>query len=358
VHELRHLHRLVPAHGDRAARRDRAGPAGGGARVPARQQPTAADVVIVGCAPGAARATRPHAAGARLLSVPCVGAMHSSTVEFLLRGGAGGVLVAGCREHDGRTREGVTWAEQRLFEGRKAELKERVDGRRVRLVQATHLGRAYGCTPRVTAFAGEIEALERLDDGGTARPGGAVPGSGRRRGSPRHEAVLAVLCTAALTLAIAGAGEGAVHARRRTRRAALLVAHERAARENCRQRTQAELEALPVHMRTPEVCSRDAASYRWSVASGSCRPTRCTLVRGGAKGDRPLFVLEERALPPGLHRVRVDLQRTRRRRGAAGDAGHTSRARSRGGCSSSRWTPTRADCIALRSRRTAGRRRA
>jgi hypothetical protein len=33
--------------------------------------------------------------------------------------------------------KGVTWTEERLFEGRKADLKQRVDRNRVRLVQAT-----------------------------------------------------------------------------------------------------------------------------------------------------------------------------------------------------------------------------
>jgi ferredoxin/coenzyme F420-reducing hydrogenase delta subunit len=127
----------------------------------ARERPTAGDVVIIGCTWSGA-ADEAARCGARLLSVPCIGALHSSTVEFLLRGGAGGVLVAGCREHDGRTREGVTWAEQRLFGGRKAELKERVDGRRVRLVEAS-LTEGVRLHAAVTAFAAEIDELDRLN---------------------------------------------------------------------------------------------------------------------------------------------------------------------------------------------------
>lgn len=133
----------------------------------AREQPGAGDVVIVGCQWSAAGAAAERS-GARLLGVPCVGAMHTSTVELLLRGGAGGVLVMGCPEHDGRTREGVTWTEQRLFEGRRSELKDRVDASRVRLVQAT-IGEAARMHAAVVAFAEELEALnatseeERLD---------------------------------------------------------------------------------------------------------------------------------------------------------------------------------------------------
>jgi ferredoxin/coenzyme F420-reducing hydrogenase delta subunit len=123
----------------------------------AGEQPGERDVVIVGCSWSAARAEAERC-GARFLSVPCVGAMHSSTVELLLRGGAGGVLVVGCPEHDGRTREGVTWTQERLFEGRTAELKERVDRDRVRLVQAS-LGEGVVLHAAALAFAADIEAL-------------------------------------------------------------------------------------------------------------------------------------------------------------------------------------------------------
>src|SRR5690606_30390113 len=89
---------------------------------------------------------------------PCIGTLHTSAVELLLRGGAGGVLVVGCPEHDGRTREGVTWTEQRLFHGRPADLKARVDRNRVRLVQAT-LGEHVRLHTAATTFAAEIDAL-------------------------------------------------------------------------------------------------------------------------------------------------------------------------------------------------------
>jgi len=122
-----------------------------------RVAPGPRDIVIVGCEWSAAAAVAERT-GARLFPVSCVGAMHSSTVELLLRGGAGGVLVAGCPEHDGRTREGVTWAEQRLYGGRAADLKPRVDRQRLRLVQAA-LREGVVLHAATLAFAAEIEAL-------------------------------------------------------------------------------------------------------------------------------------------------------------------------------------------------------
>jgi ferredoxin/coenzyme F420-reducing hydrogenase delta subunit len=123
----------------------------------ARERPGASDVVMIGCTWSSA-AVVAERSGAKLLSVPCVGTVHSSMIETLLRGGAGGVLVAGCMEHDGRTREGVTWTRERLYEGRAAELKPRVDRDRIRLVQAT-LSDGVRLHAAVDAFRTEIEAL-------------------------------------------------------------------------------------------------------------------------------------------------------------------------------------------------------
>lgn len=82
-----------------------------------------------------------------------------------------------------------------------------------------------------------------------------------------------------------------------------------ASRDECRARTQQELDALPVHMRSPEECTRDAASYEVIARIGSLAPDTIRLARGGARGDRPIFILNDRKLPPGQHHVRVDVQR-------------------------------------------------
>ena len=82
------------------------------------------------------------------------------------------------------------------------------------------------------------------------------------------------------------------------------------ARESCRTLTQQELDALPVHMRTPKICTRIATSYALVIRIDEQPPDTIHLVRGGVKGDRPLFVLEQRTLPEGTHRIRTGLERT------------------------------------------------
>ena len=75
--------------------------------------------------------------------------------------------------------------------------------------------------------------------------------------------------------------------------------------ETCRARTQAELDALPVHMRTLEVCDNETRAYRLVVQLDTDASDTTRVRRGGAKGDRPLYVLREVRLPPGRHHVRI-----------------------------------------------------
>jgi len=94
-------------------------------------------VVLVTCARGAGGLDRsPDVDGAPVYPIGCAGNLHTSVLEFLIRSGVQGVLIAVCPARDCWYREGVRWLEQRVYHRREAELQERVDRRRVRLVQA------------------------------------------------------------------------------------------------------------------------------------------------------------------------------------------------------------------------------
>ena len=88
--------------------------------------------VLICCdqTPAAARAVL-AARGVAIRTVPCVGNLHSSVVELLIRAGAAGVMVAGCPPRDCVGREGPKWLDARLYLDREAELQARVDRRRV-----------------------------------------------------------------------------------------------------------------------------------------------------------------------------------------------------------------------------------
>lgn len=119
-------------------------------------EPDPDGVVVVGCEQGGAGGGG-HRASAELL-VSCAGNLHTSVVELLVRAGWGGVLVVACPPRDCWSREGPAWLEARMYGDREAELRERVDRRRVRLVHAA-AGRPGTVADAVRAFRADVRAL-------------------------------------------------------------------------------------------------------------------------------------------------------------------------------------------------------
>lgn len=75
--------------------------------------------------------------------------------------------------------------------------------------------------------------------------------------------------------------------------------------QDCRRLSPAELEALPMHMRRPEVCETRALPYRLHVRIDGRTMLEGTYTAAGIRGDRPLTVDEEFAVPAGEHEVAV-----------------------------------------------------
>ena len=125
------------------------------------------DVVLVACDRGAQRAaTRGELGDTPVFPVPCAGNLHTSVVEYLVRTGVGGVLVAACPPRDCWSREGPRWLHERLFAQRPAELKARVDPKRVRVAYAAeaeglHLIAALDAYRR---YVRALEAAQGEDD--------------------------------------------------------------------------------------------------------------------------------------------------------------------------------------------------
>lgn len=117
-------------------------------------------IVVFACEQGAARA-RPalEALGGAVMPVPCVGNLHTSTVEFAVRRGGAGALILTCPARDCWSREGPKWLDQRLYHDREAELKARVDRRRILVVEAA----AYDEAAAVAAFQRLAAALAALE---------------------------------------------------------------------------------------------------------------------------------------------------------------------------------------------------
>ena len=120
----------------------------------------AGQIVVVACGRGAGTyADALEQAGARAHVVSCAGNLHTSVIEQLLRGGAGGVLILSCPPRDCWNREGPLWLRERIYHGREAELQERVDRARIH-VAAVNGAERQQALAALAAFAAEVATLE------------------------------------------------------------------------------------------------------------------------------------------------------------------------------------------------------
>ncbi len=123
---------------------------------PARR---AGEVIVISCDHGAgAFAAEVSAAGGVPYPIDCAGNLHTSVIEMLLRGGAGGVLILACPERDCWNREGPRWLGARVHGRREAELQPRVERARVRIAHVGARERGRGIDA-VRAFATEVATL-------------------------------------------------------------------------------------------------------------------------------------------------------------------------------------------------------
>jgi coenzyme F420-reducing hydrogenase delta subunit/NAD-dependent dihydropyrimidine dehydrogenase PreA subunit len=117
------------------------------------------EIVVISCDHGAGKfAADVTAAGGVPYPIDCAGNLHTSVVEILLRGKAGGVLILACPSRDCWNREGPRWLGERVYGGREAELQPRVERARVRIVNVDARDRRR-TIEAVRAFAAEIAVL-------------------------------------------------------------------------------------------------------------------------------------------------------------------------------------------------------
>jgi coenzyme F420-reducing hydrogenase delta subunit len=130
------------------------------------RKPGPAEVLIVACSQGAGAVTETETFdGAPVFRIGCAGAVHTSVIEYAVRSGAGGVLIVPCPPRDCWNREGPKWLEQRMYHDREAELRERVDRRRIRVVYAG-AGERELVRAALGSYRAEVTAL--LPAGGEA----------------------------------------------------------------------------------------------------------------------------------------------------------------------------------------------
>ena len=123
-------------------------------------------LLVFGCDRGA-RTDALRAPDVTAWSLPCVAQLPPSFVDYALRTGARGVLVARCPEHDCEFRLGSRWAADRLAGAREPHLRASVPRERIRVVEAAPedvdaLGRALADFRADVARLGEVSGHGRV----------------------------------------------------------------------------------------------------------------------------------------------------------------------------------------------------
>ena len=77
----------------------------------------------------------------------------------------------------------------------------------------------------------------------------------------------------------------------------------------CPTRGRDDLDRLPVHMRNPDACVGPLPAYDLQLRLNGELHLEQVVEGGGARGDRPLYVLEDIRLPPDTYRVEVTFER-------------------------------------------------
>lgn len=97
-------------------------------------EPGVDDLVLIGCGYGlGSDLTITTEEGIIAYPSGCAGSVHTSVIESVLRWGVAGVYVLTCPDRDCFFREGPKWLHERVYNDREAELKDRIDKRRVRI---------------------------------------------------------------------------------------------------------------------------------------------------------------------------------------------------------------------------------
>jgi len=79
--------------------------------------------------------------------------------------------------------------------------------------------------------------------------------------------------------------------------------------EHCRTLTDAELEGVPAHMRQRVQCEGRSANYMLLVTVDGATRLDTVVTGGGARNDRPIYVLHDLSIPAGAHDLTVRFAR-------------------------------------------------
>ena len=244
----------------------------------------------------------PELPGYHVVAVPCAAWLHPTLVEGVLRKGAAGVLVITCGEACSY-REGASWTELRLRGRREPALRaDRIDTDRVRLL---HLDRTR------PAELGRRAGLFREEVTVPRRRGDVVDGTPHAR--RRHHRVVRSgvggLSLVGLFAGLVALGNQVAYAPPKRITPELVVSFKHAGERagDCRALSPAELKKLPVHMRPAQVCPESRVPVRMQVRVDGRMLLNHAYPPRGLFADSASLATEQFSVPPGIHRVDVQI---------------------------------------------------
>jgi coenzyme F420-reducing hydrogenase delta subunit/Pyruvate/2-oxoacid:ferredoxin oxidoreductase delta subunit len=231
--------------------------------------------------------------GYRVLRVPCAGWVQPLMIERALRQGAGGVLVTSCGPDQCVYREGAEWERLRLEGTREPALRtDKIEKEKVQLIGVDR-----------TQKAELIHAAARF------RRGEGVQQETRR---PTAHSIAAAALLAAACAGLMGMISDSGYAGPGIDGSELVISlkHPGTVSENCRDLTEEELAATPIHMRKAHVCERMRPPVRLRVTIDGITALETSIAPSGIWSDGNSVTVERIPVEPGDHLVSLAIGET------------------------------------------------
>ncbi len=228
----------------------------------------------------------------RVLQIPCIGWVHPLMIERAVRHGAGGVLLAACGPGECLYREGAQWMRERLEGEREPSLRtEKIEGHELRFVELDR-----------TRTDDLIREARAMSGGGDSETRASAPTSNALAAAA---AVFLAVISAGVTGAVSDLGYIAPH----IEGSELVVSfkHPGAVAEKCREVSEEELAARPVHMRKALDCERKRSAVRLRVGVDGAEILRKDFPPTGLWGDGSSVAVERIPLGVGEHAVSIEI---------------------------------------------------
>ncbi len=212
--------------------------------------------------------------------VPCAGRVHATVFEHFARNFQS-VVIAACPERRCINKDGHRLLTERLGGQREPTIVNEVNRRAIHLMTVGE-GEEH-------KLLGQIRFMRFSEQA-------------------RKTSTRLISLTAAIALALGLAAATRIPFGEKAENGILRLSFRLSGQSvrTCRPRTEAELNQLPLHMRTPELCEQRMLSYRLRLFINEKLHLEQTVSPGGLHADRPIYFNRDLAFEPGDYRVHLE----------------------------------------------------